>query len=152
MQLFPSLFPTLLHVQEHGIIHRFLSSSAPLANELRVLDDLSRGKVFSRRRPTKHPRKLELVTSSEQGLVEDTWEESMDTCPRIHNKPRRALFTPATVDHGPRPEDLEDDRETHSSFVDTKVQTLTWAVLGQGRQCFANVQAPFRQRHPNLQT
>ena len=35
-----------------------------------------------------------------------------------HNRPRRALLTPRLVDHGPQPQDLEDDRATHSTLID----------------------------------
>ena len=54
-----------------------------LANELRVLDDLSRRKLFHRRCPRKHSRHFVRAPYSEQDLIEDTWEESTDTWERL---------------------------------------------------------------------
>ena len=81
------------------------SSSAPLANELRVLDDISRSADVKQNNHV-----ILRVPTSEQDATEDTW--------RIHHKPSLALFTPADFNNGGRPEDLEKDGETHTSFTD----------------------------------
>ena len=82
-------------------------------------------------------RHLVRVPNSEQNTIEHTWEESTDTWTRIHSKPRRALFNPALVDHGPRLEDRENDREreTHSSFIDETEGTSVLRDKVSGPKC-----------------
>ena len=87
------------------------------------LTTLHKGNCFPAKRSTKQSRHFAQVPNSVSVITVDTWEESTDTWRRVHLKPRRVLFTPAHVDHGPRPGDLENDRETHTSFVDETEST-----------------------------
>ena len=98
----------------------FLSSSALLVNEFRVLDEITRVNLIPNRSQTKQSRHLARVPNSEQEITEDSWEEPTDSWTSIHHKPRLALFKLAHLDNGPRPEGLENDRGTHTSFINDK--------------------------------
>ena len=132
----------------HGKVHRFCFLPLCWQNELRVLGDIPRGKVFSRKRTTKHSRQFEHVSYPGQGLVEDM-EESTHTWTRIHDKSRRAPFTPALVDNGPRPEKHSQaslmNLKAHVCYVTSgryQIQTLLGQYWTRKTVCFAN-----RQEH-----
>ena len=60
---------------------KLLSSSALLANDSRVLDDITQVPRKRQTKPSRHPAR---VPNSVSEITEDTWEESTDTRTRVH--------------------------------------------------------------------